>query len=64
MVTDAIVDLIETGADVALRIGALVDSTLIAKRLAPQRLVLVASPDYLPARSPLEAPGDLVHHEC
>jgi DNA-binding transcriptional LysR family regulator len=62
--TDAIVDLIETGTDVAVRIGALVDSTLVAKRLAPHRRVLVASPDYLPPRSPLEAPGDLVHHEC
>ena len=62
--TDAIVDLIEAGADVAVRIGALVNSTLVAKRLAPHRRVLVASPDYLAARSPLKAPVDLVHHEC
>ncbi len=63
--TDATVDLIETGTDVAVRIGALADSTLVAKRLAPHRRALVASPDYLAARRPpLMAPEDLRHHEC
>jgi DNA-binding transcriptional LysR family regulator len=41
---DETVDLIASGADVAVRIGALADSTLVAKRLAPQRRRLVAAP--------------------
>jgi DNA-binding transcriptional LysR family regulator len=49
--TDATVNLIETGADVAVRIGVLVDSTLVARKLAPHRRILVASPDYLAAQS-------------
>jgi len=62
--TDATVDLIETGADVAVRIGALVDSTLVARKLAAQRRILVASPDYLGARPSPQGPADLIHHEC
>lgn len=62
--TDATVDLIESGADVAIRIGALVDSTLIAKRLAPQRRLLVASPAYLESKPSPNSPADLKEHEC
>jgi DNA-binding transcriptional LysR family regulator len=62
--TDATVNLIETGTDLAIRIGALADSTLVARRLAPHRRALVASPAYLANRPPLQAPTDLMHHEC
>jgi DNA-binding transcriptional LysR family regulator len=62
--TDATVNLIETGTDLAIRIGALADSTLVARRLAPHRRALVASPGYLARRPPLDAPADLLHHEC
>jgi DNA-binding transcriptional LysR family regulator len=62
--TDATVDLIETGTDVAVRIGALVDSTLMAKRLASQQRLLVSSPDYFEGRPPLQTADDLVHHDC
>jgi DNA-binding transcriptional LysR family regulator len=62
--TDATVDLIENGADVAVRIGALVDSTLIAKRLAPQRRLLVASPHYIESRTTPASPPDLKEHQC
>ncbi|WP_246725885.1 LysR family transcriptional regulator [Rhizobium lusitanum] len=64
--TDATVDLIETGTDIAIRIGALADSSLIAKRLAPQRRVLVASPHYLQTAlaSALAEPADLMQHQC
>jgi DNA-binding transcriptional LysR family regulator len=62
--TDATVDLIETGADVAVRIGALADSTLIARRLAPQRRLLVCSPGYVAKRGTLDAPAELARHEC
>lgn len=62
--TDATVDLIETGTDVAVRIGALLDSTLVARKLAPHRRLLVASPDYLASREPPSIPADLARHEC
>lgn len=62
--TDETVDLIDSGADIAVRIGALVDSSLIAKRLAPHRRVLVASPDYLRERPAIHDPQDLPNHEC
>ena len=61
---DRIVDLIEEGFDIGVRIGKLEDSALISRRLAPSRRVLIAAPDYL-ARHGL--PGgleDLAHHEC
>lgn len=62
--TDATVDLIETGTDVAVRIGALADSSLVAKRLAPHRRVLVASPAHLAQTGPVEAPAELVERAC
>jgi DNA-binding transcriptional LysR family regulator len=62
--TDATVDLIEAGADVAVRIGALADSTLVARRLAAHRRALVASPDYLASRPPLDTPEQLSRHDC
>lgn len=62
--TDATVDLIETGTDVAVRIGALAESRLIAKRLAPHRRALVASPDYLSAHAPPQDAEDLHGHDC
>jgi DNA-binding transcriptional LysR family regulator len=62
--TDATVDLIDCGADVAVRIGALGDSSLIAKKLAPHRRVLVASSDYLRARPAIRSLEDLPEHEC
>jgi DNA-binding transcriptional LysR family regulator len=62
--TDTTVDLIETGTDIAIRIGALSNSTLIAKRLAPHWRVLVASPHYLRNRAPLVEPEDILQHDC
>jgi DNA-binding transcriptional LysR family regulator len=62
--TDATVDLIDSGADVGIRIGALGDSALIAKKLAPHRRVLVASPDYLRERPAIRTPEELAGHEC
>lgn len=62
--TDATVDLIETGADLAVRIGALADSRLMAKRVAPLRRVLVAGSRYLDERPAIETPDDLENHEC
>ncbi len=62
--TDRFVDLVEEGWDIAVRIGRLQDSSLIARRLAPSRLVTVASPDYLARMGTPERPEDLTRHEC
>lgn len=62
--TDHTVDLVEAGVDVAIRIGALQDSALLARRLADQRRHVVASPAHLERAPALQAPEDLARHEC
>jgi DNA-binding transcriptional LysR family regulator len=59
---DRKVDIVEEGFDIALRIGHLKSSSLIAKRLAPVRLVLCASPDYLKQHGTPQCPEELSHH--
>lgn len=62
--TDRVVDLIGERFDAAVRIGALRDSSLVVRRIAPVHAVLVASPDYLARRGRPRTPQDLVGHEC
>jgi len=62
--TDRFVDLIDEGVDVAIRIGKLEESSLIARKLAPARRVLCASPTYLKARGVPLTPADLATHSC
>ncbi|TWI44924.1 transcriptional regulator, LysR family [Pseudoduganella flava] len=57
--SDRYVDLLETGVDVALRIGRLPDSGLIARRLAPCRMVLCAAPAYVARHGMPRRPEDL-----
>lgn len=59
---DRKVDIVEEGFDVALRIGHLKSSSLIAKRIAPVRLVMCASPDYLKQNGTPKRPEDLKDH--
>lgn len=61
---DRFVDLVEEGFDVAVRIGRLPDSSLIARRLAPLRRVVVASPAYVAAHGAPQQPEDLRDHAC
>ncbi|BCX17441.1 MAG: LysR family transcriptional regulator [Geminicoccaceae bacterium] len=61
---DRFVDLVEDGFDLALRIGDLPDSSLIARHLAPIRLVLCAAPAYLERHGTPHEPRDLRHHRC
>ncbi len=61
---DRFVDLVEDGFDVALRIGALPDSSLMARRIVPIRRTLCASPDYFRRRGTPNAPDDLKGHEA
>jgi len=62
--TDRRIDLIREKFDLALRIGNLRDSTLVARRVAPVRAIVVASPAYLAEHGKPAAPEDLVNHEC
>lgn len=63
-VTDAYVDVVRSGLDVGLRIGALADSDLVAVRLAPSPRVLCAAPSYLARRGRPTRIAELLHHDC
>jgi len=58
-----LVDLVEQGIDVAVRIGTLEDSRLLSRRLAPYRLCCFAAPDYLAERGTPTHPDDLKDHD-
>lgn len=59
---DRVVDLVEEGYDLAIRIATLPSSTLVSRRLATTRMVLCASPGYLKERGAPAHPADLAHH--
>jgi DNA-binding transcriptional LysR family regulator len=61
---DRHVDLIEEGWDMAIRIGNLSDSTMIARRLAPCPLIVCASPEYLARHGKPRKVADLSQHNC
>ena len=60
---DKTVDLVAGGFDLAVRLGTLEDSALVARRIAPSRRVLVGSPAYLDARGRPERPRELVGYD-
>src|SRR3546814_22928 len=60
---DRTVDLVGGGFDLAVRIGTLADSSLIARRIAPVRAAVLASPDYLAERGRPEHPRHLGDHD-
>jgi DNA-binding transcriptional LysR family regulator len=62
--TDQFVDLVEDGYDLAIRIGTMANSSMIARKLAPCRFVLCAAPDYVAREGVPSAPEDLAHHVC
>jgi DNA-binding transcriptional LysR family regulator len=64
MLADRLVNLIEDHVDVAVRIGALPDSSLMAVRLGAIRRVVCGSPAYFAARSMPKTPADLAEHDC
>ena len=61
---DRVVDLVEEGYDLAVRILRLRDSSLVARRLAPSRNILCAAPDYLARHGVPQSLDDLAGHEC
>ncbi len=61
---DRIVDLVQEGFDLAIRIAVLPDSSLVARKLAPCRQVVCASPEYLARHGTPQTPEDLRQHNC
>jgi DNA-binding transcriptional LysR family regulator len=64
LAADQMVDLVEAGIDIALRIGSLPNSDLVARKLAPNHYVLCASEKYLKHRQAPTHPQDLAQHNC
>ncbi|HTH76903.1 MAG TPA: LysR substrate-binding domain-containing protein, partial [Trinickia sp.] len=62
--SDRVVDLVDEGYDAVIRIAPLPDSRMIARPLAPYRLIVCASPAYLAVRGTPRRPEDLADHEC
>jgi DNA-binding transcriptional LysR family regulator len=63
VVTDQTLNMIEAGIDVAVRIGALPDSSLMARRLAPHQRIVCGSPDYFARNGTPSIPDDLAAHD-
>ena len=62
---DQVVNMIEGGFDVTIRVvPALADSNLVARRLAPNRIVVCGAPAYFATHGRPRTPRDLVHHNC
>ncbi len=64
VVSDRQVNLVDEGFDLAIRIGQLADSSLIARRIATTRLIVCAAPAYLDANGRPAQPSDLSAHTC
>jgi DNA-binding transcriptional LysR family regulator len=64
VLNDRRVDLVEEGYDVAVRIGELEDSGMMARRLGSVRSITAAAPSYLDRRGRPAAPADLSTHDC
>ncbi|PSW13382.1 LysR family transcriptional regulator [Photobacterium rosenbergii] len=62
--SDTIVDMVEGGFDIAIRDAELQDSTLIARKLAPDNRIICASPEYLEAHGEPKTPHELNDHQC
>jgi DNA-binding transcriptional LysR family regulator len=63
-ITDRLVDLLEEGADLGIRLGTLVDSTLVARKICDVERVVCASPGYLRAHGVPRTPEELLRHNC
>jgi DNA-binding transcriptional LysR family regulator len=61
---DTVVNLLESGHDLAIRFGSLEDSTLVARRLAPNYRVACAAPAYLAQHGTPSQPSELAQHRC
>jgi DNA-binding transcriptional LysR family regulator len=62
--SNRVIDVVEQNIDVDIRIGKLVDSSLVARKLAASERVVCAAPAYLKGRTPVAHPTDLAGHNC
>jgi len=62
--SDRMLDIVEEGVDLAIRLLPVPESSLIVRTIGTYRLLLCGSPDYLAARGTPAVPGDLVNHNC
>ncbi|WP_085704637.1 LysR family transcriptional regulator [Pseudomonas sp. B8(2017)] len=62
--TDALIDPVQEGADITIRVGHVIDSGLIGRTISGQRYVLAASPAYLEKHGEPNSPDDLSDHAC
>jgi DNA-binding transcriptional LysR family regulator len=63
LLSDQIINLVEDGVDLAVRIGHLADSTLVARHVGEMRRIVVASPAYLKARGEPKTPAAIASHD-
>ncbi len=64
LMEDREIDLVKEGVDVAIRVGPLADSSLVARKIGTSRRMVVASPEYLIKNGFPKTPSDLKSHEC
>ena len=62
--SDTIVDMVEGGFDIAIRDAELQDSTLIARKLAPDNRIICAAPEYIETHGEPKTPQELLEHQC
>jgi DNA-binding transcriptional LysR family regulator len=64
VLSDGFTDLVEEGLDLAIRVGALTDPALVARRIGVTRRVVAATPSYLAGRAAPDTPEALAGHDC
>ena len=62
--TDRVIDMVEEGVDIAIRIGRLADSSFMARRIGADKRLICASPSYLARHGTPRRPSDLARHKC
>jgi DNA-binding transcriptional LysR family regulator len=62
--TDRVVDIVEEGVDVAIRIGRLADTSFMARRIGEDKRLICAAPSYLARHGTPQRPEDLTRHNC
>jgi DNA-binding transcriptional LysR family regulator len=62
--SEHVIDLVREGYEIAIRLGPVIDTSLVQVRLATNQAVLCATPGYFEKHGVPETPGDLAHHNC